>query len=234
MKTPADTVKGQIVGYDPKTGEVTIKAAYTDWPTMAKREYRECLVQMVDSRPLSEKQRRSCYAMIREIADYTGMEVEEAKTWMKLKYLSEDFEGMADRIFSLANASMSLVCEFQAFLVDFILAWGIPTRKPLITMVDDVEQYIYSCLIHRKCCVCGKPAHLHHVDRVGAGNDRKAINHIGLRAEPLCFEHHTECHTKPQDEFDGYYHIKPVRIDKTIAKVYGLNVKNKGGKNDAE
>lgn len=234
MKTPADTVRGQIVDYDPKTGEVTIKAVYTDWLTMAKREYKECMVQMVDSRPLSDKQRRSCYAMIGEIADYTGMGAEEAKTWMKLKYLTEDFEGTADRIFSLANASMSLVCAFQNFLVDFILSWDIPTRKPLITMVDDVEQYIYSCLIHKKCCICGKPTHLHHWDRVGAGNDRKSINHIGLRAEPLCAEHHTKCHTMPQEEFDDYYHIKPVKIDKTIAKIYGLNTKDKGGKKDAE
>lgn len=234
MKTSADTVKGRIVGYDPKTGEVTIKASYTDWPTMAKREYKECLVQMVDSRHLSDKQRRACYALIREIADYTGMGTEESKQWMKLKFLSEDFDGMAEKIFSLANASMSLVCQFQSFLIDFILSWDIPTNVPLISLVDDVEHYVYSCLVHKKCCVCGKPAYLHHVDRVGAGNDRKTINHIGLRAEPLCFEHHTECHTKPQEEFDAHYHLKPVKIDKVIAKVYGLNTKTKGGLKNAE
>lgn len=233
MKSPTDTVKGKIVDYNPTTGEVTIKASYSDWPTMAKREYKECLIQMVDSRPLSGKQRRSCYAMINEIADYTGMGSEEAKTWMKLKFITEDIQDTADKIFSLSNASMSLVCAFQSFLIDFILAWDIPTKVPLINMVDDVDQYVYSCLVHKKCCVCGKPAYLHHVDRIGAGNDRKKINHIGLRAEPLCFEHHTECHTKPQEEFDDYYHIKPVKIDKVIAKVYKLNTKDKGGTNNA-
>ena len=30
MKTPVDTVKGRIVDYDERTGEVTIKAVYDD------------------------------------------------------------------------------------------------------------------------------------------------------------------------------------------------------------
>lgn len=72
MKTPVDTVKGRIVDYDERTGEVTIKAVYDDWYTMAKRGYQVCLVQLVDSRPLSDKQRKACYAMLGEIADYTG------------------------------------------------------------------------------------------------------------------------------------------------------------------
>ena len=228
MKTPVDTIKAKITDYNPDTGELTLKAVYTDLPTMLRREYKECIVQMVDSRPLSGKQRGNVYAMIHEIADYTGMGAEETKTWMKLKFITEDLQETADRLFSLSNAPMSLVCAFQNFLVDFILSWNIPTRKPLIEMVDDVEQYVYSCLIHKRCAVCGKPAYLHHVDRVGAGRDRKTINHIGLRAEPLCFEHHTECHTQPQEEFDALYHLKPVKIDKTIAKMYGLNTKKTG------
>lgn len=227
MKNVIDCVKGKIVDYNPEQGLVTIVAPYSDWMTMTRREYKECLVQMIDSRPLSQKQRRCVYALINEIADYTGMGVEDAKTFMKLKFIAEDLQETADKIFSLSNASMSLICQFQAFLIDFILSWGIPTRMPLIDMVDDVDRYVYSCLVNKKCCVCGKPAYLHHWDRVGAGRDRTTINHIGMRAEPLCFEHHTQCHTMPQEKFDDYYHIKPVKIDKTVAKIYGLNTRSK-------
>ena len=223
MKSSVDVVKGRIVDYNPTTDEVTIKARYADWMTLTRREYKECLIQMIDSRPLSGKQRRACYAMIREISDYTGMGMEETKTFMKIKFVTEDLQQTADRIFSLSNASMSLVCEFQSFLIDLILSWDIPTRFPLIQMVDDVERYVYSCLIHRKCAICGKPAVLHHVDRVGRGRDRTKINHIGMRAEPLCWEHHAECHNKSQEEFDKLYHLSPVKIDKAVAKVYGLN-----------
>ena len=88
MKTPVDTVKGRIVSYDERRGEVLISAHYDDWQTMPKREYKECLVQLVDARPLSDRQRKMCYALLREIGSYTGMGADPAKEYMKLKFLA--------------------------------------------------------------------------------------------------------------------------------------------------
>ena len=68
MKTPVDTVVGTIVDVDER-GTMTIKAHYDDWPTLVKRGYRECRIELIDSRPLSSKQRRMCWAMIGEIAE---------------------------------------------------------------------------------------------------------------------------------------------------------------------
>ena len=99
------------------------------------------------------------------------------KEYMKLKFLAEDFGETADKIFSLSNAPMSLVCAFQKYLVSFILQWDIPCHFPLLQFVDDIPDYIYSCLINRKCCVCGSRAELHHVDRVGMGRNREEIIH---------------------------------------------------------
>ena len=87
MKTPIDIVRGKITDYDPRTQEVTIKAYYPDWYILAKRGYRECNVQMIDSRPLSDKQRRTCYKLIREIANFTGMGLDPAKEYLKLKFI---------------------------------------------------------------------------------------------------------------------------------------------------
>lgn len=53
MKSPIDIVRGRIVDID-KHGIVTIKARYDDWPMLLKREYKECNIQMIDSRPLSD------------------------------------------------------------------------------------------------------------------------------------------------------------------------------------
>ena len=171
MKTPIDVVKGRIVDVDER-GTVTIKAHYDDWFTLTKREYKDCLVQMVDARPLSDKQRKACYALIREIAEYTGMGNDPTKEYMKLKFLADDLGETADKIFSLSNAPMSLVCAFQRFLVRFILDWDIPCRFSLLEFVDDIQDYIYSCLVNKKCVICGKHADLHHVDHVGIGSDR--------------------------------------------------------------
>lgn len=228
MKTPIDIVKGTITGYDERNGVLTIKATYPDWPTMVKRGYKNCNIQLIDSRPLSDKQRRACYALLREISEYTGQGTDSTKEWMKLKFLAEDLGETADQIFSLSDAPMSLVCAFQRFLVRFILDWDIPTRFPLIDMVDDISDYVYRCLLSRKCCVCGKHADLHHVDHVGIGRDRDEIIHEGMEAMPLCREHHTECHTIGQKTFNEKYHFDSgIEIDHSIAVVYGLNRRNK-------
>lgn len=114
MKSPIDIVRGRIVDID-KHGIVTIKARYDDWPMLLKREYKECNIQMIDSRPLSDKQRRTCYKLIREISNYTGMGLDPTKEYMKLKFIAEDLQETADQMFSLSNAPMSLVCAFQRF-----------------------------------------------------------------------------------------------------------------------
>lgn len=229
MKTAVDIVKGEIVDVD-EHGIVTIKARYDDWFTLTKRQYKECNIQMIDSRPLSDKQRKACYALLREIGEYTGMGTDPTKEYMKLKFLSEDLEATADNIFSLSNAPMSLVCAFQRFLIRFIIDWDIPCRFPLLEFVDDISDYVYYSLINKKCCVCGMSADLHHVDHVGAGRDREEIVHEGMRALPLCREHHTECHTIGQETFEEKYHlIHGIELDKTLCRIYRL----KGKKKDA-
>lgn len=223
MKGPVDTITGRIEEYDERRGELTIRAPYSDWPTMVKRGYKECLVQLIDSRTLSDKQRRACYALIGAISDHTGVGKDPTKEWLKIKFILEDLDGTADQIFSLSNAPMSLVCAFQRFLVRFILDWDIPTKFSLLDMVDDVPDYIYACLISKKCVVCGRPAELHHVDRVGMGGDRTDILHEGLEALPLCRGHHTEAHTMPDSEFFEKYHLPGgIELDRTLCRIWKL------------
>ena len=61
MRSPVETVRGRIVGYDERRGELLIRAPYDDVFTMTKREFKTCLVQPIDSRPLSDKQRNFTY-----------------------------------------------------------------------------------------------------------------------------------------------------------------------------
>lgn len=226
MKTPVDTVKGRIVGYDERTQELLIRAHYDDWYTMTKRGYKECLVQPLDARPLSDRQRKMCYALLREISDYTGQDVHSAKEYLKLRFLADDFGETADRIFSLSNAPMSLVCAFQRYLVRFIVEYDIPCRVSLLEYVDDVPDYIYACLIAKKCCITGRPADLHHIDRVGMGRDRDDIIHEGMEVLPLCREMHQEAHTMSDREFFEKYHLPGgVVMDKTLCRIYKVEAK---------
>lgn len=226
MKSPIETIRGRIVGYDERRQELLIRAPYDDWLTMTRRDYKEVLVQPIDSRPLSDKQRRMVYALLREISDYTGQGAEQTKEWMKIKFLTDDMEQTADKIFSLSSAPMSLVCAFQRYLIRFILEWDIPCSFPLLEYVDDVQDYIYSCLVNKKCCICGAPTDLHHVQRVGMGRDRTDIIHEGMEVLPLCREHHAEAHTMPDAEFFEKYHIPGgIVMDKTLCRLYGLKAR---------
>lgn len=227
MTAVIDRVKGKITGYDERRGVVTIEAPYEDFVTMCRREYKEVEITMLDSRPLSDKQRKSCYAMLREIAVWSGYGADEVKDMMKFNFIGSLVEDM--NTFSLSNAPMSLVAAFQTFLARFIVAHDVPTRRPMLEYVDDIDDYVLACLTQKKCVICGKKADLHHCDAVGMGRDRTEIIHEGMSVLPLCREHHTEIHTIGKADFFKRYHLNGgIEADKTICKIYGLN--NKEGK----
>lgn len=214
-------LKGKVVGLS-EDGTATIKAQ-VPLAQFLHREVKEVYVDMIDSRPLSDKQRRMCYVLVKAIADWSGSGSEEVKEAFKLDFWAERVDTLSDKIFSLSNAPMSLVAEFQRFLVAFILTHDVPTKRPLREYVDDIEAYTYLCLVRRKCAVCGRRAELHHIDAIGMGNDRTEVQHEGREVMSLCREHHTELHTVGKSEFMAKYHLDGgVPCDRTIMKIYGL------------
>ena len=219
-----ERARGTITGYDERRGVVTVEVPYTDFPRMCSREYREVDVTFVDSRPLSDRQRRSCYAMIREIAVWSGDTTESIKDVLKLDFWCGELLQVADSLFSLADAPMSVVAAFQSWLARFIVRNDVPTKKPMLEYVDDIDDYVYACLIGKRCPVCGKKADLHHWDAIGMGRDRDSIIHEGMEVYPLCREHHTEIHTVGKTDFVKKYHLNDhgITADKTICKIYGL------------
>ena len=214
-------IKGQLIELH-EDGRAVIEAILPVHQVI-HRDVKEVYVDLIDSRPLSDKQRRMCYALIGAISEWSGSSVDDIKTAFKLEFWAGEVDTIADKIFSLSNAPMSLVAEFQRFLVGFIISNGVPTKRPLLEYVDDVENYTYLCLIHKKCAVCGRRADLHHVDAIGMGNDRTAVTHLGREVISLCREHHTEIHSIGKAEFMAKYHLDGgIEADKTILKIYGL------------
>lgn len=244
MAAVIDRVRGRITGYDERRGVVLIEAPYSDFAAMCRREYDEVDITMIDSRPLSARQRRSCYAMIREIAAWMGemnaTDAQEAtekafhsalkrsrseatKEWAKLRFWCDELQETADGLFSLSDAPMSVVAAFQSWLARFIVRNDIPTQRPMLEYVDDVQDYVYACLVNKKCPICGKKADLHHVTAIGMGRDRDEIIHEGMEVMPLCREHHTEIHTIGKADFFKKWHLQGgIECDKTICRIYGL------------
>lgn len=214
-------IKGQLT--DIREDGTAVIHCRADVGQLVHRKVKECYVDWIDSRPLSEKQRRMCYSMIHAIADWSGNSDEDIKKVFKMEFWAEHIDTLADKIFSLSNAPMSLVAEFQKFLIEFILSNDVPLKFPLLEYADDTEHYAYMCLIHKKCAVCGKKAELHHIDAIGMGNDRKEAEHLGREVLSLCREHHTEIHTLGRTDFLQKYHFNGgIAADRTILKIYGI------------
>lgn len=216
-----EIIRGELVSN--KNGEWFIRLKGVSPSLIIHRQIKEANIQLIDSRPLSSEQRRMCYALIRAISDWSGADDQSIKELFKLRFLAENVEDLGETIFSLSDAPMSLVAAFQRYLVKFIIENDVPVKRPLIDYVDDIQDYTYNCLIHKKCCVCGKKAELHHIDRVGMGRNREEIIHEGMEAISLCRLHHDEIHTVGNDEFMQKYHLQGgIELDKTLCKIYKL------------
>lgn len=209
-------IKGYLSAYDGEN--LTIVAPFPDGYILDKRQVTECEIILDDGRHISADQRKKIYATFNDISVWTGYTPPEIKEHMKYEFISR----YGYPYFSLSNIDMTTAREFLQFLIEFCVENDIACTDSLINRSPDIARYIYCCLIHKKCCVCGKKAVLHHVDHVGSGRNRKEICHIGMRAEPLCNEHHTEAHTIGQIHFDDKHKTFGIKIDAEIAKIYKL------------
>lgn len=208
-----------------KDGTAVIKAKIPNIEQALRRGFLKVEIILWDGRRISPEQRRKCYALLGEIAEYTdgirtAETVDEQKRLLKMEFMLKRMEATERRMFSLADCDMSTAREFITYLIDFIIANDIPTRVPLIDNCDDIAAYMYACTMHRKCAVCGKPADIHHCEgsRIGAGIDRAKVHQLGREVLPLCRVHHTELHAMAESEFIKKYHLQKVKLDEALCK----------------
>jgi len=220
---------GRIVDIK-ENGEAVIHAALPNLNHALDRLYDKVEIILPDGRRISPDQRRKCYAIIKEISDFVNGrheadDIEETKEIMKWDFLLSRFESQERKLFSLSSVDVTTARNFIDYLIEFCVKNDVPMRISPLEYCEDISKYLYACMVNKKCCICGKPADLHHVQSVGSQGYRDKINHIGLDALPLCRVHHEESHTKGQKDFMETYHLQPVKIDKKIAKIYKLNTK---------
>lgn len=162
-----------------------------------------------DGRSISIEQRKKAYATIRDIADYTGYLPEEQKEWLKYLYIQKT----GDDYISLSDCSMDQAREFINVILEYAIESGIQLSEQAINRTDDIGKYLYFCIKHKKCAICGQAGEIHHEDAIGMGNDRKTIDDSNHKKICLCRKHHTIAHQMGVERFTKMY------------KVYGIIVK---------
>jgi hypothetical protein len=211
---------------DAGDGYIDIRVPYTT--EYVRQQMDKAIVFLPDGRRHSIDQHGKVWALIGEIALWAGYKSHDSSqvnSMLKRDFLLQRFDRLsaaAIKEFSMSDVDVSTASLYIDWLVDFVLENNIPTKRPVTELCEDVQAAVYSAMMHKRCICCGKKADLHHVDRVGMGNDRREICHIGMRALPLCREHHQEAHQHGDAALMGKYHLEPVVIDEKIAKKYKL------------
>ena len=222
----SEIVLGRITKWE-DDGGVLIRAALPSIDRAILRRYDKVLVEFSDGRTRSAVQNRKAHALIGEIAEWAGYLPAEMKRLMKIEFKTKHLETLEHKIFSMADADTTLVKEFISFLVDFIIENGVPTRVPLYEQCEDIQKYVYSCLMNKRCAVCGKKADVHHLSGSRAGHGGLAWrekDQTGAKVLPLCREHHQYCH-QGEAEFLERFHLQGVEFTREIAKVYKAKMK---------
>lgn len=219
-----EIINGRIIGVKVE-GALDFRAPYDNWERFCTREYDEVRIELVDARPASNQQKAKAHILMKAIADFSGDTKEKTEFWLK-EFFNKNFrESLEKTYFSLATIDMTTAKEFITFLVDFCIEYEVPLAKPLYELCEDIDHYIYQCLKHKTCLICGKHSDLHHCEgsTVGMGRDRTQIIHEGLEVMPLCREHHQECHILGQKTFNEKYHLDNGYIlTEELCKFYGL------------
>ena len=171
-----------------------------------------------DGRTISIEQRKKAYATIRDIADYTGYLPEEQKEWLKYLYIQKT----GDDYISLSDCSMDQAREFINVILEYAIESGIQLSEQAINRTDDIGKYLYFCIKHKKCAICGQAGEIHHEDAIGMGNDRKTLDDSNHKKICLCRKHHTIAHQMGVDRFTKMY------------KVYGIIVKEESSERQSK
>jgi hypothetical protein len=176
---------------------------------LTEKRIKNAELRFDDGRTISIEQRKMAYATIRDIADYTGYLPEEQKEWMKYHYMIKT----GNDYISLSDCSMDEAREFINVILEYAIENGVQLSEKAILRTDDIGKYLYFCIKHKKCAICGRDGEIHHEDAIGMGNDRKTVDDSNYRKICLCREHHTIAHQMGVERFQKVY------------KVYGIVVK---------
>lgn len=162
-----------------------------------------------DGRSISADQRKMAYATIRDIADYTGYFPEEQKEWLKYLYVAKT----GKEYISLSDCSMDEAREFINVILEYALENGVQLTEQAIKRTDDIGKYLYFCIKHGKCAVCGVKGEIHHEDAIGMGNDRKTLDDSNHKKICLCRTHHTIAHQMGVERFQNSYKVYGIKVE---------------------
>ena len=211
-------VQGKILSAVNDIITIQVRADAQTW--VNEHEARTAEIRLDDGRRITSDQRRKIYATMRDIAEWMGDMPDAVKAYFKWSFCGDE----EHEDFSLSDVDLETACEFLTYLIDFCIQNGVPCSDPLWDRCEDIDRYMYACVMTRTCCITGKKnAQIHHVDRVGMGGNRYTMCHVGMRVVPLSADLHTMIHYSGGEmEFYKQHHIQPIALTDKMCKHLNL------------
>lgn len=207
-------VQGKILSVTNDVITIRVNADAEGW--CFDHNARTVEVRIDDGRSITGDQRRKIYATLRDIADWSGDMPNSVKAFFKWSFCGDN----EHEDFSLSDVDRETASEFLGYLIDFCIQNGVPCSDPLWDRCEDIERYMYACVMTRTCCITGrKNAHIHHVDRIGMGRNRNEICQVGMRVVPLSGEIHSMIHySGGESELYKKHHITPIALTEKMCE----------------
>ena len=152
------------------------------------------VIKFWDSRRISEIQRKMIFATCKDIAEYIG----DPKELVRSDLISNFSEDAGIDFFSLSDCSLETAREFINYIMDYAIKNDILLTGRGTDRTDDIDKYLYSCIKHEKCCVCGKQGVIYSVTK-----DNKIC---------LCSKDYEIAKIKVLDEFESMYKVYSIGI----------------------
>lgn len=147
-----------------------------------------------DPRRITNEQRAKFFATVKDIAESEGEPEHLIEFMFKYWYCTQNDKEWI----SLSDCSVSVARELINMQIDYILEHDIQLSSHIKDRVENVDRYLYKCLLLRKCCITGEQrkglVHIHHCtgSKVGMGNNRRKIRNKGRKLIALRWDLHEE------------------------------------------
>lgn len=169
------------------------------------------IIRTVDERNMTKDQNGMIHGLFNDISLHTGYPQEYVKDLMKAMFAGH--KGI--ETFSMANYEISQVFagEFIEYILEFCFENEIPFKYQAFHLASDITRVLFLYGKHKMCFACGEPhADADHYDAVGAGRNRKTIDHSKHRYFFFCRKHHGERHQIGVESMMKKYVIVPIKF----------------------
>lgn len=181
------------------------------------------VIHPIDERAMTKAQNGMIHGLFNDFSVHTGWPPDFTKELFKTMFAGyKNIES-----FSMENYGISQVFagEFIEYILNFFFEEQIPFKYQQFHLGSDITRILFLYLKHRSCFVCGEHhADIAHYEAVGAGRNRKKIDHSKHRFMALCRKHHNEQHTIGIETFMKKHILVPIKLTPEQIKEFKIGV----------